>query len=218
MIEFVELEPFETKDGSSEGNKTLIPVYMVKGGEMYFVMNCTSSKLDIENLANIKTELIRNGCRYFKFYGYYDDPEQMIAEMIVKGNSFIQPDKLFHYKPSNERGVEYTDFRGNQHEVSDGFYYRIYDKSFATKLVNLVSALVGNEREKGKKVQSAAGSAVMLSRDGVLRGRIINFRARRCGMEGCNAYRASVRWEDGSLTYPCMRGVKAVSKGLYQII
>lgn len=58
----------------------------------------------------------------------------------------------------------------------------------------------------------------MLSKDGKEKGRIINFEARPCGMEGCGSYRASVRWEDGSLTYPCMSMVIEVEEGVYQII
>jgi hypothetical protein len=59
---------------------------------------------------------------------------------------------------------------------------------------------------------------VMVSRDGKKKGRIINLRSRRCGMEGCRAYRASVRWEDGRLTYPCMAGVYVNEDGFYQIM
>ena len=57
----------------------------------------------------------------------------------------------------------------------------------------------------------------MLSRDGMKTGSVITPYARKCTLEGCRSYRTSVRWEDGRITYPCMRAVKKISDGVYQI-
>lgn len=58
---------------------------------------------------------------------------------------------------------------------------------------------------------------IILSKDGSIKGKIINFESHPCSMEGCRSYRASVRWEDGTLTYPCMSMVFQVSEHLYQL-
>lgn len=41
---------------------------------------------------------------------------------------------------------------------------------------------------------------------------------RRCGMEGCGGRLVGVRWVDGKLTFPCVRGMKQLSDGSYQIL
>jgi hypothetical protein len=35
---------------------------------------------------------------------------------------------------------------------------------------------------------------------------------RRCQMEGCSGLRIAVRWTDSSLTWPCTRGMSALSE------
>lgn len=58
----------------------------------------------------------------------------------------------------------------------------------------------------------------MLSRDGNEKGTIINLNSRKCPMEGCRSFRASVRWENGKITYPCLAGTKHVDDETLQII
>lgn len=59
---------------------------------------------------------------------------------------------------------------------------------------------------------------IVLSRDGLQKGRVINWDAKKCLLEGCLSFCASVRWEDGKLTYPCHAGLKGIEANLYQII
>jgi len=58
----------------------------------------------------------------------------------------------------------------------------------------------------------------ILSSDGKQKGTVINWDAKKCTMEGCKCYKASVRWEDGTLTYPCHGGLNFIEKGVYKII
>lgn len=58
----------------------------------------------------------------------------------------------------------------------------------------------------------------VISRDGKTKGTIISEHARSCTMEGCRHMRASVRWPDGSLTYPCWGGMDTISDDTVKII
>jgi len=58
----------------------------------------------------------------------------------------------------------------------------------------------------------------VLSSDGKEKGTVINWNSKKCTMEGCRHYKASVRWEDGKLTYPCHGGLEFIKNGVYQVI
>lgn len=58
---------------------------------------------------------------------------------------------------------------------------------------------------------------IVLSRDGGIKGKVINWDAKPCQMESCRSYCASVRWEDGSLTYPCHAGLKQIDESTFHI-
>jgi len=59
----------------------------------------------------------------------------------------------------------------------------------------------------------------ILSRDGTEKGKIINWESgRTCSMEGCCCSMASVRWDDGKLTYCCHGGLKSAGENTYQIM
>ena len=57
----------------------------------------------------------------------------------------------------------------------------------------------------------------MLDADGRTTGEIIRLQSKRCPMEGCLSYCASVRWPGGRVTYPCMSMVKQISETQYQL-
>lgn len=52
----------------------------------------------------------------------------------------------------------------------------------------------------------AAGTTVV-SRDGKTRGKLTGGN-RPCQLESCGGSRLATRWEDGSLTYPCTKGMQ----------
>jgi hypothetical protein len=49
---------------------------------------------------------------------------------------------------------------------------------------------------------------IIISADGTEQGKVINWTSIKCRMEGCRSYCASVRWEDGKITYPCRSRIK----------
>lgn len=54
-------------------------------------------------------------------------------------------------------------------------------------------------------------------RYGTERGRVVG--KRRCTLEGCGGWRVGVRWEDGRLTWPCLKGMEpTITPGLWRIM
>lgn len=43
------------------------------------------------------------------------------------------------------------------------------------------------------------------------------WKGRPCPMEGCTGHRIQVRWDDGSLTFPCTKSLERVREGAYKI-
>ena len=58
---------------------------------------------------------------------------------------------------------------------------------------------------------------MILSSDGKSVGLVINENSRPCQMEGCTGHRMHVKWDDGSTTFPCSKGVKSINDALVQI-
>ena len=63
---------------------------------------------------------------------------------------------------------------------------------------------------------SKPGAFFVYARNGRQRGWKIG--SRRCNLEGCCGTRYCVRWKDGSVTWPCNRGMKLRRDGHLQII
>lgn len=158
MIEFIELEPFETMGGAPFTTMTLVPVFMIMDGEKYFVSNLPivggnhSPEYHRRELEGYKEQLLQTGGRYFKFYGFYGDPEELLAATEERGHTFVRPDVLFYEESDEAYGVGFTGFRGNLNEVSAAFAYRIYDKAYAAKLRERIKILTAkNARKKDGK-------------------------------------------------------------------
>jgi len=49
------------------------------------------------------------------------------------------------------------------------------------------------------------------SRDGALKGRVTSW-TRHCQLEGCSGRLIGVRWPDGTLTYPCSKGMEGTDE------
>ena len=58
---------------------------------------------------------------------------------------------------------------------------------------------------------------IMLSSDHKTIGVILNNDAGPCHMEGCTGRRQYVRWEDGSVTFPCTKGCTCIATGIEAI-
>ena len=90
MITFVEKEKWTDKDPFI--GRTYAPIYMIKDGKEYFVVNRVVASQEsakekqgekslTEEVRMYQVFLTRTEGRYFKFYGVYDDPIEMISEI-----------------------------------------------------------------------------------------------------------------------------------------
>lgn len=139
-IVFIEKEPV-WDSRIFVGKCLLTPVIMLKDGKEYFVFNKRDNDPDYEKQEadNRLAQLAQTEGRYFKLYGFYDDPFQMLAEIIERKHSFNDVFKTFS---GDLVEVGYVDFSGNRVEVSAAFGYRIYDADLCEnikKVVNLIN-------------------------------------------------------------------------------
>lgn len=148
MVEFVEREPWTDTDPLI--GETYAPVFMVKDGVEYFVINrVTSATGDSfyarqanERLEAAKKMLTENGGRHCTFYGQYADPADMLAEIERRGHTFTEPEDLFVDCRDKHYGGGFVDFHGNLREVSAAFMYRIFDKELVEKLKKQAQAII----------------------------------------------------------------------------
>jgi len=152
MIEFIQKEPFESRTAFSV--RELIPVFMVKDGAEYFIINRVvkgsgySAAYESISISALKEFLIKTDGAYVKFNGFYDDPKEMLAEMQERGHSFVEPDNLFVRCDGKSYGSGFTDFSGNRNEVSAAFYYRIYDEKLVDELKKLTIPITERRRRR----------------------------------------------------------------------
>ena len=153
QITFFEKEAFEsTPLPTQERGRVLIPVFMMKGGNEYFVINRNRDTKEHYDTEHIKLKLTETKGTYFKFYGVFDDPYSLIQWVKDKGYSFESSGKngrvfsdaesLFSDCRDNERyGKGFIDFGGNIREVSCAFQYRIYDIAIVEALKEQIRKL-----------------------------------------------------------------------------
>ena len=143
-ISFIEKEPFNTRFITGEIHR-LVPVFMVKDNAEYFMVNrridCgDKNDTDIESY---KEMLLSNGGKFFRFYGCFEDPFEMLSDMKKHTYHFVEPEKVIERFDGNGYGKGFYDFGGNFKEVSAAFNYRIFCTGYAEKLNNLVAAIMG---------------------------------------------------------------------------
>lgn len=128
--------------------RTYVPVFMVKNGTEYFIMKRAIDGTHMENkhLERIKSMLLNTEGRYFKFYGAYDDPFEMLASIKERGYTLIfgSPAGPFCDCPVVPYGAGFTDFSGGCCEIDLTFNYRIFDPDLLTSLRAAVQDLLSN--------------------------------------------------------------------------
>lgn len=139
MITFIEKSTWTDHDIFI--GRTYAPVFMVKDGTEYFVMNraIDGFHLEHEQLEGAKSMLLKTEGRYFKFYGFYDDPFEMLTSIKKRGHTFDSSTSLFcdcHGIPGY--GAGFTDFSGNCREVALTFSYHIFDPDLLASLQDAV--------------------------------------------------------------------------------
>lgn len=115
MIEFIEKERY-FDESPYTGRCFMYPTYMVKDGKEYFMFNRREpqpSYEDAEDEAFKKFLLLTDG-RYFKIYGYIDDPLEILKIAAERKLHFTDPENLWL---GNFERNGYIDFNGNFWEI-----------------------------------------------------------------------------------------------------
>ncbi len=136
MIQFIEKEG-RYDGGLFTGNCFYYPTYMIKDGKEFFMFNRIEpdDKWNLEANEARKKQLIKNNGKFFKFFGFYNNPIEMLKEIVERKHHFTMLDKMY-YEELNKNG--YLDFCGNREEVSASFNYRIYDGELAHTIIQTV--------------------------------------------------------------------------------
>ncbi len=147
MIEFVEKEPWHD-DSPFTGSCDMYPVFMVKNGKEFFVINrrVPGNSWAADDLERIKRQLIETDGAYTRFNGMYQNPLKMLEEIVERKHSFREPDSLFVETQSGY----FVDFHGNRKEVSAAYHYRIYDLSLVEKIRSITEHINRKEWEEAK--------------------------------------------------------------------
>ena len=146
-ITFIEKEPWHD-DSPFTGQCDMFPVYMVKGGREFFVINrrVPDDSWKAAELEEIKKLLIDTDGAYTKFNGIYKNLFEMLKEMAEREHTFREPNKLFIELPN--RG--FVDFHGNRNEVSAAFHYRIYEMDLIKAIQRIAGQVSNREWEKAE--------------------------------------------------------------------
>lgn len=146
-ISFIEKKPWHDNSPFT-GGCDMFPVYMVKGGKEFFVINrrVPDDSWKTAELEEIKKLLIDTGGVYTKFHGMYKNPFDMLNEIVERKHTFREPDKLFII-PKNG---EFTDFHGNRNEVSAAFHYRLYEADFIRTVQKISGYINSGEWERAR--------------------------------------------------------------------
>ena len=148
MIEIIEKEPYKSFDNWNERECLMCPVFMIKDNKEYFVLNRREPSDDYRNKENQKRieKLKQTNGKYTIFYGEFENPFEMLKEIIQKMDLIItNSDSIFDKQMKNEDSV---DFHGNRQNYSSAFMYRLFDKELENDLKEIVTLINKKEWDK----------------------------------------------------------------------
>ena len=148
MIEIIEKEPYKSFDNWNERECLMCPVFMIKDDKEYFVLNRREPSDDYRNKENQKRieKLKQTNGKYTIFYGEFENPFEMLKEIIQKMDLIItNSDSIFDKQMTNEDSV---DFHGNRQNYSSAFMYRLFDKELENDLKEIVTLINKKEWDK----------------------------------------------------------------------
>ncbi len=150
MIKIIEKEPYKSYDRWNERDCLMYPVFMIKDGKEYFVLNRRETNLDYNNKENQRRleKLNQTNGKYTVFYGDFENPFEMLKDIIKKMDLIItNNDRTFEKAMPNEDSI---DFHGNRQNYSSAFMYRIFDKELENDLKEVVNFINGKEWDKAE--------------------------------------------------------------------
>lgn len=151
MIRIVEKEPYKHFNSWNNRECLMYPTIMIKNGKEYFVFNRREPNGEYEEKENKKSmELLkRTDGKYTKFYGEYDNPFEMLKEIIKEKDMIISNSQNFDNKTEKEY---ITDFHGNRENYASAFMYRIYDRKLENILKKIVDYINNKEWNIAEKI------------------------------------------------------------------
>ena len=138
-IEFIEKAPITDNDPFVGG--VCIPTYFIKDGKEYFAFNrfLNDDCFYKTQEERWKKEIIRAGGAYIRYNSQYEDPLDMLAEIVENRHHFVNIDGVII-----DDGGDVV-FSGNCEEVSAAFHYRLYGGELIRTIKEIVDLL---ENEK----------------------------------------------------------------------
>lgn len=155
MIKFIEKERYYD-DSPFVGKCYYYPTYMIKDGKEYFVFNRREpdDKWRAEEREALKKQLIQTDGKYFRFHSFYENPIEMVKEIIKRKHHFTTPKEMYY---GSVEESNFLDFQGNRKEVSAAFHYRIYDKKLAIQIQEIVKCINSGKWNDAKSLINELG-------------------------------------------------------------
>lgn len=147
MIKIIEKEPYKNFDNWNNRECLMYPTMMIKDGKEHFIFNRREPDAEYQEKENQKRiEILkRTDGKYTMFYGKYENPFEMLREIIKEKDLIITNSQdIFDRRMTNEESI---DFHGNRENYSSAFMYRIYDKKLENALKEIVEYINKKEWE-----------------------------------------------------------------------
>lgn len=175
-IQFVEKEPWPNS-APFIGGCDMYPTYMVKDGVEYFMFNRRSdeSAYESDRDKSCKAQLLANGGKFFRFYGYVETPYEYLRNVIERHHSF---ENFSHKEVEWFDDGSFCDFHGNLKEVSAAFKFRIYDKQLAANIEKIVGLIHQKKYDKALDVLNKCPNNENVKRTASLASKIESASAR----------------------------------------
>lgn len=145
MIKIIEKKPYKSYDNWNDRDCLMYPTMMIKDGKEHFIFNRREPDAEYQEKENQKRlEILeRTDGKYTMFYGKFENPFEMLREIIKEKDLIItNSQEIFDRRMTQEESV---DFHGNRENYSSAFMYRIYDKNLENALKEIVEYI--NKKE-----------------------------------------------------------------------
>lgn len=111
MIKIIEKEPYKNYDEFNNRECLMYPTMMIKDGKEYFIFNRREPNAEYQEKENQKRiEILeRTDGKYTMFYGKFENPFEMLKEIIREKDLIITNSQyIFEKRMENEESVDFT--------------------------------------------------------------------------------------------------------------
>lgn len=111
MIKIIEKEPYKNYDEFNNRECLMYPIMMIKDGNEHFVFNRREPEEEYRKRENEKKieKLIQTDGKYTVFYGEFENPFEMLREIIKEKDLIITNSQyIFERRMENEKSVDFS--------------------------------------------------------------------------------------------------------------